>query len=56
MATYAAEQPATLGRRPTVTVGVPIVASKITAPGPLRLLPSVKALRGAAAASRSEHP
>jgi hypothetical protein len=83
MATYAAEQPATLGRRPTVSVGVPIVASKITAPGwavprarittliahpsrrlpatlvtrcPLRLLPSVKALRGAAAASRSEHP
>ena len=116
MATYAAEQPATRGRRPTVSVSVPIVASKITAPGwavprarittliargrrwcqltvvtapaspgdsmssapaaggePVigpsrrlpaalvtrcrhRLLPSVKALRGAAAASRSEHP
>jgi hypothetical protein len=116
MATYAAEQPATRGRRPTVSAGVPIVASKITAPGwavprprittlitpgrrwcpltvvtapasagdsmssapaaggepvigpsrrlpaalvtrcPIRLLPSVKALRGAAAASRSERP
>jgi hypothetical protein len=117
MATYAAEQPATRGRRPTVSAGVPIVASKITAPRwavprpriittlitpgrrwcpltvitapasagdsmssapaagdepvidpsrrlpaalvtrcPIRLLPSVKALRGAAAASRSERP
>jgi hypothetical protein len=33
MATYAAEQVAARGRRPTVTAGVPIVASKITAPG-----------------------
>jgi len=33
MATYAAEQVAVRGRRPTVTAGVPIVASKITAPG-----------------------
>ena len=33
MATYAAGQRATRGRRPTVSAGVPIVASKITAPG-----------------------
>lgn len=130
MATYAAEQVATRGSRPVVSVGVPIVASEITAPGvpgwavprsrittliargrrwcppmvvtapagagktigagdlgfhrsmssalapgnepgidpsrrlpaalvtrcPLRFLPSVKALLGAAAASRSERP
>lgn len=103
MATCAAGQVATRGRRPTVSAGVPIVAPKITARGvpewavprittliarsrrwcPLtvvtapagagdsmsrrlptalvtrcrhRLLPAVKTLRGAAAASRSERP
>jgi LuxR family maltose regulon positive regulatory protein len=33
MATYAAEQVAARGRTPAVSAGVPIVASKITAPG-----------------------
>jgi LuxR family transcriptional regulator, maltose regulon positive regulatory protein len=33
MATYAAGQLAARGRRPAVSAGVPIVASKITAPG-----------------------
>ena len=33
MATYAAERAATCARRPAVSAGVPIVATKITAPG-----------------------